>query len=336
MTSHADRTRAKLKDVGEFGLIDLIKKGVFSSDKRVLVDIGDDAAVIKSSPERFLIFTTDTLLERIHFDLRYFTFEEVGWKAMAANLSDIAAMGGLPTFALVTIGLPKSTRVRDVLAIYKGASKIAGKHNCKVIGGDTTLVPKDLIVSIALLGEVEKENLVTRGGAKKGDLICVTGRLGEARAGLESLKKHGRRKRSLVRRHLKPEPRIDEARTLVRSLKINSMIDISDGLSSELFHLTEESGLGAVVREKDIPISPKCLRPASQQKRSPLGWALTSGEEYELLFTVDRKDQSRIDRVRKKVDFSVIGEMVEKRQGVRLTQKSGKSRDLSRTGFVHF
>jgi thiamine-monophosphate kinase len=336
MTSHADRAGAKLKDVGEFGLIDLIRKGVLSSDRRVAVNLGDDAAIIKSSPDRFLVFTTDTLVERIHFDLSYFTFEEVGWKAMTANLSDVAAMGGLPKFALVTIGLPKSMLVEDVLSIYKGASKIARKHHCKIIGGDTTLVPKDLIVSVALLGEVKRKNLVTRAGAKRGDLICVTGKLGEAQAGLESLKKHGRRKRSLIRKHLKPEPRIDEARALVRSLKINSMIDISDGLSSELLHLTEESRLGAAIREKDIPISSKCLGLASRQKRSPLEWALTSGEEYELLFTVDKRDRYRIDRVKKKVDFCVIGEMVERRRGIKLIGKSGMSRDLSQTGFVHF
>ena len=326
----------KIRELGEFGLIDEIRKGIFSSDKRVPVNIGDDAAIIKSSPGRFLIFTTDTLVEKIHFDLSYFTFEEVGWKALVANLSDVAAMGGLPRFALVTLGLPKSMRVEDVLSIYKGMSKIAGKYDCKIIGGDTTLVPRDLFISIALLGEVEKRYLVTRGGAKRGDSICVTGRLGEAQAGLEFLKKYGRKKPSRARKHLTPEPRINEARALVRNLKISSMIDISDGLSSELFHLAEESRLGAVVREKDIPISSKCLKPTSQQKRSSLQWALTSGEEYELLFTVDRKDHSRIDRVRKKVDFSVIGEMVEKRLGTRLIRKSGRSKNLNKTGFVHF
>jgi thiamine-monophosphate kinase len=336
MTSHGGRSRDKLKDVGEFGLIDLIRKRVFASDRRVVVNIGDDAAVIRSSPSRFLIFTTDTLVERIHFDLSYFTFEEVGWKAMTANLSDVAAMGGVPRFALVTIGLPKSTRVEDVLDIYKGASKIAGKHNCTIIGGDTTLVPRDLVVSIALLGEVEKKNLVTRSGAKRGDLICVTGKLGEAQAGLESLKRDGRRKRSLIRKHLKPEPRINEARALIRSLKINSMIDVSDGLSSELFHLTEESRLGALVREEDIPISSKCTSPDSRQKRSPLEWALTSGEEYELLFTVDKRDRHRIDRAKRQVDFHVIGEMVERGKGVKLIGESGISRDLTQAGFVHF
>jgi thiamine-monophosphate kinase len=326
----------QINQIGEFGLIDLIRKRIFSKDQRVIVNIGDDAAVIRSSPDRLLIFTTDTLVERIHFDLSYFTFEEVGWKAMVANLSDIAAMGGLPKYALVTVGLPKSMRIEDVLSIYKGMSKIAQKYNCKIIGGDTTLVPKDLFISIALLGEVESEFLTTRDGAKKGDLICVTGELGEAQAGLEYLKRYGRQKLSFVQKHLKPYPRINEARTLVKDLKINSMIDISDGLSSELFHLAEESRLGAVIYEEQIPISAKCVKLASLLNRSPLLWALSSGEEYELLFTIDKKEQTKIGRIKRKVNISVIGEMVEKRRGIKLVQKTGSTKNLKKMGFVHF
>lgn len=326
----------KINQIGEFGLIDLIKKKILSKDKQVLVNIGDDAAVIKSSPNRLLIFTTDTMVERIHFDLTYFTPEEIGWKAMVANLSDIAAMGGLPKYALVTVGLPKFMRAEDVLSIYKGASKIAKRYNCKIIGGDTTLAPKDIFISIALLGEVEKELLVTRSGAKKGDLICVTGNLGEAQAGLEFLKKHGRQKLSFVRKHLQPQPRIKEARILVKKLKVTSMIDISDGLSSELFHLTEESQLGAIIYEQNIPVSSKCLRLATLLNKKPMSWALSSGEEYELLFTVDRKDLSKIEKIKKKVNISFIGEMVDKRDGVKLIQKSGAKKELNKMGFVHF
>lgn len=330
------QTQIKINEVGEFGLIDLIKKKILSKDRQVVVNIGDDAAVIKSLPDRLLIFTTDTLVERIHFDLSYFSFEEIGWKAMAANLSDIAAMGGLPRYALVTMGLPESMRAEDVLSIYKGASKIARKYNCKIIGGDTTLVPKDLFISIALLGEVEKKFLVTRSGAKKGDLICVTGKLGEAQAGLEYLKKYGRQKFSLARKHLQPNPRINEARILVKNLKINSMIDISDGLSSELFHLADESRLGALIYEQNIPISPKCLKLASFLNKTPLAWALSSGEEYELLFTFGKKDQAKIGKIKSKVSVSVIGEMVDKRDGVKLIHKSGRMKDLRKVGFVHF
>jgi thiamine-monophosphate kinase len=326
----------RVNQIGEFGLIDLIKKRIFSKDRQVIVNIGDDAAVIKSSPDRLLIFTTDTLVERIHFDLSYFTFEEIGWKAMVANLSDIAAMGGLPKYALVTVGLPKSMRSEDVLSIYKGMSKIAWNYDCKIIGGDTTLVPKNLFISIALLGEVKRKFLTTRRGAKKGNLICVTGELGEAQAGFEYLKRYGRQKRSFVQKHLKPYPRINEARTLVKDLKINSMIDISDGLSSELFHLAEESRLGAVIYEEQIPMSAKCVKLAPLLNRSPLSYALSSGEEYELLFTIDKREQTKIDRIKRQVNISVIGEMVEKSRGVKLVQKTGSSKSLKKTGFVHF
>lgn len=326
----------QINQIGEFGLIDLIKRKVFSKDKRVVINIGDDAAVIKTAPDRLLIFTTDTLVEKIHFDLRYFTFEEVGWKAMTANLSDIAAMGGLPKYALVTIGLTKSTQTQDMLSIYEGMSQIAQKYDCKIIGGDTTQVPKDLFITIALLGEVEKESLVTRSGAKKGDLICVTGDLGESQVGLEYLKKYGRLKLSYVQKHLKPHPRINEAKLLIQNLKINSMIDISDGLSSDLFHLTEESRLGAVIYEQSIPLSSKCLKLASFLNKSPISWALSSGEEYELLFTIDRKNRHKIDSIKEKVNFTVIGEILDKRNGVKLIQKSGKLKNLKKLGYVHF
>lgn len=326
----------RVNQLGEFGLIELIRKKIFFKDKQVFVNIGDDAAVIKSTPNRLLIFTTDTLVEKIHFDLRYFTYEEVGWKAMTANLSDIAAMGGLPKFALVTVGLPKSIKSGDVLRLYRGMSRIAQRYDCKIVGGDTTRVPHDLFVTIALLGEVEKGKFTTRSGAKKGDLICVTGNLGESQAGLEYLKKLGRSKLPLVKKHLQPYPRIQEAISLIQNMKINSMIDISDGLSSELFHLTEESSLGAVVYEEKLPISPNCVKLSSLLNLSLLSLTLSSGEEYELLFTINRKELNKLDRIKKKLRVSVIGEMVDRREGIKLVRRSGRVGILKRTGFVHF
>ncbi len=330
------RSQLKINQVGEFGLIDTIKRRISSKDKTVVVDIGDDAAVIKPSKNKLLIFTTDTMVESVHFDLRYSTFEQVGWKAMVANLSDIAAMGGLPTFALVTIGLPKSISVESVISIYDGITAIGRRYRCKVIGGDTVFSPKRVFISIALLGEVEKKFLVKRSGAKHGDLIFVTGDLGEAQAGLEFLKRNPRKKSPVIRKHLNPLPRIDEARTLVSDLKISSMIDISDGLSSELFHLAEESNLGAVIYQEKIPISSNCKKAGRFLGKPPLLWALSSGEEYELLFTVGRKELSRLEKVKRKVRVSLIGEMVSKREGVVLQQKSGKKRKLTKTGFKHF
>ena len=326
----------KIEKIGEFGLIDLIKRRTLSKDKSVLVNIGDDAAVIKPSKGKLLIFTTDTLMEKVHFDLRYFTFEQIGWKAMVANLSDIAAMGGLPKFALVTIGLPKSVSVENVISIYDGMTAIAKRYKCKVVGGDTFFSPKGILVSIALLGEVEKSFLVKRSGAKKDDVICVTGDLGEGQAGLELLRKSPRKKSSFVRKHLNPLPRIDEARTLVKNLKINSMIDISDGLSSELFHLTQESNLGAKIYEERIPISSKCKKAGDLLKKSPLLWALSSGEEYELLFTINKRELHKLEKVKKRIKVSLIGEMVKRKEGVVLQEKSGKKRELKKTGFEHF
>jgi thiamine-monophosphate kinase len=336
MSSKKKRTTNQIRQIGEFGLIELIKKQILSKDKKVLVNIGDDAAVFKTSSDKLSIFTTDTMVEKIHFDLRYCTFEEIGWKAMAANLSDIAAMGGLPTYALVTIGLPKSARIDDILSIYEGATKIARRHNCKIIGGDTTLVRRDLFISITLLGQVEKKFLVTRSGAKKGDLICITGKLGEALAGLELLKRFGRRDLSLATKHLKPEPKIDQARVLIRNLKVNSMIDISDGLSSELFHLTEESQVGALLYEQRIPVSAKCRKAALLLNGNPLRWALSSGEEYELLFTVNRRDKSKLDSIKSKLGISVVGEITDKLRGVRMVRKSGAVQELKKSGFAHF
>jgi thiamine-monophosphate kinase len=326
----------KVNQIGEFGLIDLIKKQAFSKDKRVLVNIGDDAAVIKPSPDKLLIFTTDTLMEKVHFDLRYFTFEQVGWKAMVANLSDVAAMGGLPKFGLVTIGISKSISVENVISIYKGMIKVAKRYKCKIIGGDTLFSPRGMFISITLLGEVEKRFLVKRSGAKNGDLICVTGDLGEAQAGLEFLKRYPHQKPALVRKHLTPLPRINEARILIRNLKISSMIDISDGLSSELFHLTEESHLGAVIYEAKIPISPNGIKTGDLLKRSPLLWALSSGEEYELLFTIGKKELSDLEKIKKEVKVSVIGEMQDKKGSVFLIEKSGRRRRLKKSGFTHF
>jgi thiamine-monophosphate kinase len=326
----------KVNQIGEFGLIDLIKKRILSKDNQVLVNIGDDAAVLKPSKDKLLIFTTDTLMEKVHFDLKYFTFEQIGWKAMVANLSDIAAMGGLPKFALVTLGLPQSTSVENVISIYDGMINIAKRYDCKIIGGDTLFSPQGIMISIALLGEVEKNSLVKRTGAKMGDLICVTGDLGEAQAGLEFLKRFPHRKPALVKKHLNPFPRINEARTLVKSLKITSMIDISDGLSSELFHLTEENHLGATIYEEKIPISPNCIKAGNLLKRSPLLWALSSGEEYELLFTFGRKKLPQLEKIKEKVKVSVIGEMVDKKEGIFLMEKSGKKRKLEKSGFTHF
>ncbi len=330
----------ELKKVGEFGLIELIKKKVFNHTDKIVVTIGDDAAIIKSSASKYLILTTDTLLENIHFDLSYFSFRDLGHRALAANLSDIAAMGGLPLTALVTLGLPSYVSVEDVLELYSGMNLLAKKFNCPISGGDITSSPKGLFITITILGEVEKNFLTLRSKAKAGDVICVTGELGEVQAGLELLQKAKRSKKfrfpkSLAQKHLTPQPKIFEARVIINKLKPNSMIDISDGLASELSHITKASKLGAVIYESEIPVSPKARKAGKILNKNPLAWALYGGEEYELLFTMPKSKTDKLIELSKKIKLTLVGEM-KKEAGVYLSKAIGKKEKIHKGGFRHF
>jgi thiamine-monophosphate kinase len=334
----------KLKELGEFGLIDLFRKKFPvrpEAGKRIVLGLGDDCAVLKSSPENLLLFTIDSLMERVHFDLSYFSYEDAGIKAMAANISDIAAMGGLPLAAVVSLGLPKKMEVLDTLNLYSGMGKTAQRFGFSIVGGDIFLSDK-IVISVALLGEVEPKFLKKRYGAKIGDLICVTGDLGESQAGLELLQSYKKDKSALgstfskriFNKHLRPTPRLFESRELVKKLKINSMIDISDGLLGDLYHISEESKVGARLFEDKIPISKKVLKLSSLLKQKPLDYALYSGEEYELLFTVDRKDLMSLKTLKTKV--SIIGEITNKALRMEIVDKNGNTRVLKKKGWVHF
>ena len=330
----------KLKEVGEFGLINLIKKKIFKHNNKIIVTIGDDAAVIKSSSSKYLILTTDTLLEKVHFDLSYFSFRNLGQRALAANLSDIAAMGGLPVTALVTLGLPYYVSVENVLELYAGMNLLAKKFNCPISGGDITSSPKGLFITITVLGEVEKNFLTLRSKAKAGDLICATGELGEVHAGLELLQKGKKDKkmrfsRSLVQKHLTPQPKILEAREIIKRLKPNSMIDISDGLASEVSHIAQASKLGAVIYESEIPLSPKAKQVGKILNKNPLLWGLYGGEEYELLFTIPKSRVKSLIKLSKKIKLTLVGEM-KKEAGVYLSKAIGKKEKIRKGGFRHF
>jgi len=328
----------KLSQIGEFGLIDLIRKRFPATDKNLLVGIGDDAAVIKITPERFLIFTTDTLREGVHFDLTYYSHQQVGWKAMAANLSDVAAMGGIPTFGLVSLGLPKNKKTEDVLRIYQGMFGLAKRFGCKLCGGDLFL-SSEIVITLTLLGEVEPEFLVRRSGAKPGDLICVTGDLGQSQAGLEIIKNKKSSKPSWLKKHLQPLPRVNEARKLAKTLTLTSMIDISDGLSSDLYHIAEESKVGALIFAQEIPIGRSLLRMASVLRKSPLDLASRSGEEYELLFTIPKTQKEKLQLLKRKtpgLKITLIGEIKEKKEGLKILDSKGKLKKLKKSGYSHF
>jgi len=329
----------KLSQKGEFGLIELIRKKCGKPNQRVVLGIGDDAAILKSKAGQLQILTTDALIETIHFNLDYFTFFQLGWRALAANLSDIAAMGGKPVCAVVTLGLNDRISVENVLELYDGMLALGRKVNCSIAGGDTVRSPKFLMISISVLGEVEKGGVVTRSRAKIGDLICVTRQLGEAQAGLELFLERRKRKglgfsAELTQKHLLPFPRLAESEFLVKKFRLNSMIDISDGLASDLHHLCEKSKVGALLYADKIPVSPKAIQAARILGRDAFEFALQGGEEYELLFTMGKKEAIKLLKS-SKFKFTLIGEVISQKEGIWLL-KSGRNLKLLPKGYTHF
>jgi thiamine-monophosphate kinase len=331
----------ELSEAGEFGVLDRIRKLCPTPGERILIGIGDDAAIIRSSPEYSTILTTDALTENVHFDLHYVPLESLGWKSLAVNLSDVAAMGGRPVCCLVTIGIPDRWSVEDVLKLYQGIAKGAELYRCPVVGGDTVRTSAESFISITVMGEVRSGREMRRSGALPGDFLCVTGELGGAKAGWEVLKAGNESTGeypSSISRFLEPKPRLEEGVMLARELDPTSMIDISDGLASEIRHLCRESGCGCLVFEGDIPIAEESRLWSLKKGYSPVQFAMESGEEYELLFTVnpDRlerhsKDTHSSDAVR----FSVIGEMKPLNEGIR-TQRGSEIHPMTFMGWDHY
>ena len=301
----------KLKDIGEFGLIEKIAKGA-RTDSSVVKGIGDDAAVLAWTKDKYLLATVDMLIEGAHFR-RSAPPQNIGWKALCCSLSDIAAMGGVPKWALVSCGLPKNMTVRYADKIYSGIKKAAGRFGVNIVGGDTN-ASKKITIDVTVLGEVKKENLVLRSGAKAGDFIFVTGSLGG----------------SIYGRHLNFIPRLKEAQILVKNFKINSMIDLSDGLSSDLNHIIKQSGVGAIVYGELIPKS---------RRAKTINNALCEGEDFELLFTMSKKEGFKLlDKKARLFGIPVtrIGSVTDKKFGAKIADILGRKKDLIAKGFRHF
>ena len=314
----------KLSQIGEFGLIDLIAKQEPKLPS-TLIGIGDDAAVIQiQNPKskiqtRYLLITTDTFVENVHFTLKKASFFDLGWKVMAANISDIAAMGGLPTHALVTIGLPKKITVKQVQHLYRGINSLARRYKIDIVGGDTVASPREVVISITLLGEVEKRFLLTRSGARAGDLILVTGVFG----GPASIKFKIQKTSASSVEPSKVKIRIKEARIIAKAKLATSMIDSSDGLVRSVLELCKASRTGALVYEDLVPIA----------KGASLEQALYGGEEYELVFTATKKDLANLRKILK---FSVVGEMAPSKFGVKLVDTYGRIKPPKSGGYEHF
>jgi len=296
-----------LKNIGEFGLINRIKKSI-NTDASVIKGIGDDCAVLKLDRNKYQLFTCDMIVENTDFTLKDGPFL-IGRKSLAVSISDIAACAGLPRHCLVSLGISKNTSVEFVDEILKGMLSLAKKYSINLVGGDLSRA-RQLTIDVSLLGVVEKKNLVLRSGARIGDIIFVTGELGG----------------SILGKHLRFTPRLKEARYLVKNFRVNSMIDISDGLTQDLGHILDESSTGAVIYEDLIPVS--------KQARN-LNDALCGGEDFELLFTMSRLESRRL-LAKGANDFKAIGEITHKRYGLRLVDKRGKEKLIKPKGYRHF
>lgn len=287
-----------LSALGEFGLITRITASLGEGSEEVVVGPGDDACIITLGPAQLWAVTNDSLVEGVHFRRDLASPQDLGWKLAAINMSDTAAMGARPRYALVSLGLPHDVTAEYVDDLYKGMLLLCNEHGVHICGGDTVASPQGLCLSMTLLGDMEGRQPVRRGGAHAGDVLMVTGTLGASAAGLELLKARlvPSQWQHLADAHLRPRPRVQEGVWLAE-MGVHAMIDVSDGLSGDLGHLTALSGLGAVVEVEKIPLPPGLADAAKHLGMDVLEWALHGGEDYELLFAADPSRVPEISRV---------------------------------------
>lgn len=339
--------RTEISSIGEFGLIDRITNDFQSYNAGALVGIGDDAAVIDGGETVDIILTTDLLVEGIHFDLSYTPLKYLGYKAVVVNLSDVCAMNGIPTQILVSIALSNRFSVEAVEEIYKGIKMACDFYKVDLIGGDTTASVKGLVINVTAIGKCAKGKHVLRSTAQEEDLICVTGDLGAAYMGLQMLEREKavtkgspmikadfEEKKYIIERQLKPEARKDIIEFFnANNIVPTSMIDISDGLSSEIMHLCKKSNLGCILEEEYIPIAEETFVTAVSFNIDPTLCALSGGEDYELLFTVPA---SMNDIVASNPNIKMIGQMLPAEMGVKIKTKGGNFYDILSLGWDSF
>jgi thiamine-monophosphate kinase len=343
---HMSENRSEIKQLGEFGLIDRIRQQFNLVNPTSKTGIGDDAAVIDIGDECLLV-TTDMLLEGIHFDLAFTPLHHLGYKAVAANVSDIAAMNGKAEQITVSIALSNRFSIEAVDALYTGIKAACENYKVDLVGGDTTASPSGLVISITALGRAKKETIAYRTGAQPNDIICVTGDLGGAFAGLQVLEREKEvflanptmqpdleKYEYVVGRQLKPEARTDIVFDLADAgVKPTSMIDVSDGLASELFHISNNSDVGIRIYEDKVPIDNSTYETAIEFKLDPITCALNGGEDYELLFTITKADQ---EKIKNHPDIHFIGYTHERKSENVLITKQGTIVPLTAQGWDHF
>ncbi len=315
----------QITSIGEFELIKRLtstNKNNTSKSKKILVGIGDDCAVIKFGNKNLCI-TTDSLVEDVHFSKKWFTPEQIGMKAIEVNVSDVAAIGGIPKYAMISLVLKESEQIEFLDGIYKGIYKTAEKYKVEIIGGNTSHGSQN-VIDVTMFGNVQ--NPVTRKGAKIGDLIFVTGELGRAAAGLRLFQKRISGFDSLKKSFLEPMAQLDKS--ILFSGYANSMIDISDGLGSDLWHICEQSNVGAGIHKEKIPLTIETKKASQIIGKNPFDLALYGGEDYHLLFTVSRKNASKIKGA------YYLGEIT--REKTIFLKSNGKRELIKRKGYNHF
>lgn len=329
----------ELNQLGEFGLIDLIKQDTVSDHGSVVVGIGDDAAVLLPTPRQLLLVTTDMLVESVHFDLTTTTPWQLGYKAIAVNASDIAAMGGAPRHAVVSIAVPSSTPPEFVVNLYKGMKEICHEFSVNIVGGDTVSSPHGLVINVALTGEVEPANLVRRSGAQPGDVVAVTGRLGNSAAGLDLLTAGDWEDYNfawpLVTAHLTPRPQVKTGQ-LLAAVGATSMDDISDGLASEAHEIAKASNVGIELYANQIPLADELKEAADILGKNALDYALYGGEDFQLMFTMEPSNFEAFRLAYPDVTVFKVGSVVEANRGVTLIDEAGQSQVIEARGYNHF
>lgn len=336
--------KTNLSELGEFGLIQHLTKGYTPSRSSTVMGIGDDAAVIDTSAGNVLVLTNDTLVEGVHFDMVYTPLKHLGYKSVVVNLSDVVAMNARPSQIVISMAISSKYTLEAIEAFYEGVYAACKQYNVDLVGGDTTSSLSGLVISISAIGEARKEEIVYRNGASESELICVSGDLGGAYAGLQVLE----REKSvyidnpkmqpdlegfdyILQRQLKPEARLDVIDQLKElEVKPTAMIDISDGLSSELFHIASSSSCGITIYEDKLPIDQLTYDTMRDMNIDPTTAMLNGGEDYELLFSIRQEDYEKIKHL---PTVTTIGHVTAK--GMTLISKDGKSHELEAQGWKH-
>lgn len=336
-----------LHQIGEFGLIRRLQSKIELRQPSTVLGIGDDAAIVAPAAGQELVVTTDLLVEGVHFDLTFSPLKHLGYKAVAVNVSDVAAMNALPTQLVVALSVPARYSVEALEELYEGMRLACQAYDVDLVGGDTTASRGGLTIGVTVLGQVAAGQAVRRSGGRPTDILCVTGDLGAAFLGLQVLEREKQAFLAdpetqpelesyeyVVQRQLRPDARLDVVHEL-REIGVTptAMLDISDGLASEVLHLCAASGTGARVFSEYLPVANPTLEAAAEFNLDPLTCALNGGEDYELLFTIPVADHAKI---KNHPDITVIGHLTEKNDAVNLITKAGQAVPLRAQGFSHF